>query len=199
MFMQVDRSLERSQGGLGIGLSLVQRLVDLHGGSVDARSDDDGRGSVFVVRLPVALSVAEEQRPEDESETARLEARCRILVVDDNRDAATSLASLLTIMGYETETAHDGLEALGVAASFRPDVAPMDIGMPKLNGYKACRRTRQQEWGKGMVLFALTGWGQEEGQQRSLAAGFDAHLVKPVDPSVLEKLLAGVTAAQADP
>lgn len=197
MFTQVDRSSERSQGGLRIGLSLVQRLVELHGGSVDARSDGDGRGSAFVVRLPVVLSLAGDRREEDEAEPVRPQSRRRILVVDDNKDAATSLVLLLRIMGNETETAHDGLEALAVAASFRPDVMLLDIGMPKLNGYEVCRRIRQQAWGKGMVLFALTGWGQEGDQRRSRAAGFDAHLVKPVDPSALEELLTGLTAARA--
>ena len=197
MFTQVDHSLERSKGGLGIGLSLVQRLVELHGGSVQASSDGDGRGSTFVVRLPVIRSLAGDRRAEDEGEPVRPQSRLRILVVDDNQDAAISLALLLRIMGNETETAFDGLEALEVAAVFRPDVALLDIGMPKVNGYEVCRRIRQQAWGEGMVVFALTGWGQEEDQRRSLAAGFDAHLVKPVLPADLEKLLAGVTAARA--
>ena len=196
IFAQVDHSMERSKGGLGIGLSLVQRLVELHGGSVQARSGGDGRGSAFVVRLPVDLSLAGDRRDEGEVEPARPQSRRRILVADDNQDAAISLALLLRIMGNETETAFDGLEALAVAAAFRPDVALLDIGMPKLNGYEVCRRIRQQAWGESMVLYALTGWGQEEDRRRSLAAGFDAHLVKPVLPADLEKLLAGVTAAK---
>ena len=191
MFTQVERSLERSRGGLGIGLSLVKRLVELHGGSVEARSGGDDRGSTFVLRLPAALPVTGERRGEDETESERSESGLRILVVDDNQDAATSLALLLKIMGNETRTAHDGLEALAVAAGFRPEVTLLDIGMPKLNGYEVCRRIRQQAWGEGMVLIALTGWGQEEDRRRSMAAGFDAHLVKPVDLPVLEKLLAG--------
>ena len=196
IFTQVDRSLERSQGGLGIGLSLVQRLVEMHGGSVQAHSDGDGRGSAFVVRLPVALSLTADREGEGNVEPVHPQSRRRILVVDDNQDAAISLAMLLQIMGNETETAFDGLEALEVAAAFRPDVALLDIGMPRLNGYEVCRQIRQQAWGKSMVLFALTGWGQEEDQRRSLAAGFDAHLVKPVLPADLEKLLAGLTAAK---
>ncbi|MBC7480913.1 MAG: response regulator [Rhizobacter sp.] len=196
IFTQVDRSLERSKGGLGIGLSLVQRLVELHGGSVQASSDGDGKGSAFVVRLPVALPLGGDRREEGEAEPVRPQSRRRILVVDDNQDAAISLAELLKIMGNETATAYDGLEALEVAAAFRPDVALLDIGMPKLNGYEVCRRIRQQSWGKSIVLFALTGWGQEDDQQRSLAAGFDAHLVKPVLFDDLEALLAGVTAAK---
>jgi len=198
MFTQVDRSLERSTGGLGIGLSLVRRLVDLHGGSVHARSDGDGRGSAFVVRLPMVGSCAADRREEGEVEPVHPQSRRRILVVDDNQDAAISLALLLRIMGFETKTAYDGLEALDVAAAFRPDVVLLDIGMPKLNGYEVCRRIRQQVWGKDMVLFALTGWGQEQDQRRSLDAGFDAHLVKPVLPVDLEALLAGVPALKVD-
>ncbi len=196
MFTQVDRNLERSQGGLGIGLSIVKRLVEMHGGSVNAKSDGHGMGSEFAVRLPVVLSLVGDKLP-DEAEPARPTVRRRILVVDDNRDSAKSLAMLLTIMGNETQTAHDGLEALDVAAAFRPDVTLLDIGLPKLNGYDVCRRLRQEAWGKGMVLIALTGWGQEEDKRRSLAAGFDSHLVKPADPAALEKLLTGLTAARA--
>ena len=193
MFTQVDGNLERSRGGLGIGLSIVQRLVQMHGGSVEARSDGPGRGSEFVVRLPVALSLAL-NKPADEANSVRPAARLRILVADDNLDAAESLALLLTLEGNETRTAHDGLEALDVAAAFRPDVMLLDIGMPKLNGYDVCRRIRQQAWGKNIVVIALTGWGQEGDRRKSHAAGFDFHLIKPVDLDVLNKLLAGVTA-----
>ena len=176
MFTQVDQSLERAQGGLGIGLSLVQRLVALHGGSVEAHSEGHGMGSTFVVSLPVAPAVAGYQTLQENAKIAPAHRR-RILVADDNRDSAESLAMLLTIMGNETQTAHDGLEALDAAASFRPDLALLDIGMPKLNGYEVCRGIRQQAWGKDMLLVALTGWGQEEDRRQSLAAGFDAHLV----------------------
>ncbi|MES2481621.1 MAG: ATP-binding protein [Pseudomonadota bacterium] len=195
MFTQVDRSLERSKGGLGIGLSLVRRLVELHGGSVQARSDGDGRGSAFVVRLPVVESLDDSRRQQDDAQPVHAPLRRRILV-DDNKDAAISLALLLRTMGNETAIAYDGPEALEVAAAFRPDVALLDIGMPKLNGYEVCRRIRQQTWGKTMALFALTGWGQETDRQRSQAAGFDAHLVKPVLPEELKTLLSGVTAAK---
>ena len=196
MFTQVEGNLGRSRGGLGIGLSIVQRLVQMHGGSVEARSDGPGKGSEFVVRLPVALSLALNQ-PADEANPVRPTARLRILVADDNLDAAESLAMLLTLEGNETRTAHDGLEALDVAATFRPDVMLLDIGMPKLNGYDVCRRIRQQAWGKGIVVIALTGWGQEEDKRQSLAAGVDAHLVKPVDLAALEKLLTGVNATRS--
>ena len=195
MFTQVDRDLERSQGGLGIGLSIVQRLVEMHGGSVEARSDGPGKGSEFVVRLPVALSLALNQ-PAGEANPVRPTARLRILVADDNLDAAESLAMLLTLEGNETQTAHDGLEALDVAATFRPDALLLDIGMPKLNGYEVCRRIRQQAWGKNIVVIALTGWGQEEDKRRTLAAGVDAHLVKPVNLAALKKLLTGMTAGR---
>ncbi len=192
MFTQVDRTLERSQGGLGIGLSLVKGLVEMHGGSVEARSEGHGMGSEFVVRLPVVLSLAGERRGEEGGEQIPATARRRILVVDDNRDAALSLAMMLKIMGNETQTAHDGLEALAVAAAFRPDVILLDIGMPKLNGYDACRRIREQPWGRAVVLVAQTGWGQEDDRRRSQEAGFDFHMVKPVEPAALEKLLESV-------
>ena len=195
MFTQVDGNLERSQGGLGIGLSIVQQLVQMHGGSVEARSDGLGTGSEFIVRLPVALSPALNQ-PAAEVNPIAPAARLRILVADDNHDSAASLAMLLTLEGNETRTAHDGLEALDVAATFRPDAILLDIGMPKLNGYEVCRRIRQQAWGKNMVVIALTGWGQDQDKRRSQEAGIDFHLVKPVDHAALKQLLSGVTAAR---
>jgi CheY-like chemotaxis protein len=174
---------------LGIGLTLVQRLVDLHGGTVLASSAGSGRGSEFVVRLPI-LAEAPQPSPEPTAaEATPIEAR-RILVVDDNEDSATSLAELLTLTGHETEVAYDGLEAVEAAARFRPDVVLLDIGLPKLNGYEAAQRIREQPWGKGMLLVALTGWGQDEDRQKSKDAGFDLHLVKPVDFATLTKLLA---------
>jgi signal transduction histidine kinase len=192
IFTQVDRSLERSQGGLGIGLSLVKGLVEMHGGAVEARSDGHGMGSEFVVRLPMVLSVAGQELAEEVRDRSSLNARRRILVVDDNRDAAMSLAMMLKLMGNETRTAHDGLEAIDVAATLRPDVVMLDIGMPKLNGYDTAQRIRQQPWGQDLVLVALTGWGQDDDKRRSLEAGFNFHMVKPVDPAALETLLAGL-------
>ena len=195
MFTQLAPSLGRSHGGLGIGLSLVQRLVELHGGTVEARSDGQDRGSSFIVRLPLLVSPEKSQPPED-GESARPTACLRILVVDDNRDSADSLAMLLTMMGHETQTAYDGLEAVDAAESFRPDLALVDIGMPKLNGYEACRRIRQQASGKTIVMIALTGWGQDHDKRRSLADGFDSHLVKPLNALALEKLLTGIVATR---
>ena len=194
MFSQVGSSLERSHGGLGIGLSLVRRLVELHGGRVEARSDGPGRGSEFVVRLPVMPAVAEVAS----AETAAAEAGAhglKILVVDDNRDAAVSLSALLEMMGNETQVVHDGLAAVAAAAAWRPDVVLLDIGLPGLNGYEAARRIREQPEGTAIVLCALTGWGQAGDRLKSRDAGFDHHLVKPVDPAALERLLAEVASS----
>jgi PAS domain S-box-containing protein len=189
MFMQIDRSLERSEGGLGIGLTLVKRLVELHNGSVSASSEGIGRGSEFVVRLPIA-----KEDPTPSSQQAlgepQLTTGRRILIVDDNRDSALSLAILLRIAGNETQTAHDGLDAVKAAATFRPDVVLLDIGLPGLNGYEVARKIREQPWGNTLVLVALTGWGQDEDRKKSKAAGFNGHMVKPVDHAALAKLLA---------
>jgi PAS domain S-box-containing protein len=191
MFTQLDRSLERSQAGLGIGLTLVKRLVEMHGGTVEAHSEGQGRGSEFVVRLPAHFKTP--QARETAAEPAPRTAH-RVLVVDDNRDAAATLAMLLKMSGNETRTAHDGLEAVAAAEQFRPDVVLLDIGLPKLNGYAVCRRIREQPWGQDMVLVALTGWGQEEDRRMSKEAGFNQHMVKPVDFTDLMGLLAGLNA-----
>ena len=190
LFAQADQSLEKSHGGLGVGLTVVKWLVEMHGGSVEARSEGHGTGSEFIVRLPIVLSLVHEQPEEGPEEAAVQTAHHRILVVDDNIDAASSLAMMLKIMSHEVRTAHDGLEAVEAAAAFRPDLILLDIGMPKLNGYDACRRIRETPCGKNAVIVALTGWGQEEDKRRSLEAGFDSHLVKPVEPAALEGLLA---------
>jgi PAS domain S-box-containing protein len=189
-FTQVDRSLERTQGGLGIGLTLVKKLVEMHGGQVEARSAGAGRGSEFIVRLPV-IAERPDVPPSKEPEGERVATTKRnILVVDDNRDAAESLALLLRLSGHEVRTAHDGVEAVETAAASRPEMVFLDIGMPKLNGYDVARKIRQEPWGKGVGLIAVTGWGQDEDRRRSQAAGFDHHLTKPVDPAALESLLA---------
>jgi CheY-like chemotaxis protein len=190
MFMQIDQSLERSQSGLGIGLTLVKRLVEMHDGEITANSRGKGYGSEFVVRLPVLDAVSTlSSRPESPSDSAPTDAR-RILVVDDNRDSAMSLAMLLRLIGNDVQTAHDGLDAVRKAESFRPELILLDIGLPKLNGYAACGQIRSQSWGQDMVIVALTGWGQEEDRRKSKEAGFDKHLVKPVAHAALVQLLA---------
>jgi CheY-like chemotaxis protein len=190
MFSQVAPALERSQGGLGIGLSLVKGLIEMHGGTVEARSEGLGRGSEFVVRLPVAAAPTPEEAAQS-SDSGGLpgRARRRVLVADDNRDTADSLAMMLRLQGHEVHAAHDGQEAVEAAGWFRPDVALLDIGMPKLDGYTACRQIRAQPWGRQIVLVAVTGWGQEEDKRRAAEAGFDHHMTKPVDPPALEKML----------
>jgi signal transduction histidine kinase/CheY-like chemotaxis protein len=191
MFTQVDGSLERSEGGLGIGLTLAKRLVQMHGGTIEAHSEGPGTGSEFVVRLPVAVAV-EGEEPRGEEGGGEMDvppAMRRILVVDDNQDAAESLGMLLQMMGNEVRTAHDGPEAVEAAAAFRPDVVLLDIGLPKLNGYEVARRIREQDGGADRMLIALTGWGQEEDRRRSKEAGFDHHVTKPVEFADLQKLL----------
>jgi PAS domain S-box-containing protein len=189
LFWQVDRTLEKSQGGLGVGLTIVKRLVELHGGSVEARSEGYGKGSEFIVRLPVVRD-APTHRPEGGDQPPRPATQARVLVVDDHQDAADSLTMVLTLLGHEVRTARDGLEGVEAAAAFRPDVILLDIGMPRLNGYDACRRIREQPGGEDAFIVALTGWGQEDDKRRSHEAGFNAHLVKPVEPATLAKLLA---------
>jgi CheY-like chemotaxis protein len=191
MFSQVERSLEKSQGGLGIGLTLVKRLVEMHGGSVEARSEGLNRGSEFVVRLPVAVEVAQtDSAAARNDEPTAPKSSLRILIVDDNRDGADTLALMLGMVGNAIRTAYDGEEAVSATAEFQPDVVLLDIGLPKLTGYEACRRIREQPGGKQLLIIAQTGWGQEEDRQRTREAGFDHHLIKPVDPQALMKLLA---------
>ncbi|HEX7025774.1 MAG TPA: ATP-binding protein [Gammaproteobacteria bacterium] len=187
MFSQVDQSLERSQGGLGIGLTLARRLVELHGGSIEARSEGLGKGSELVIRLPVA---GQAWPPEEPQDVIRPSGKRRILVVDDNRDSAESLTALLSLTGNETFVAYDGEEALDAATRYCPDVILLDIGLPKLNGFDVCRRIREYRWAKNVLIIALTGWGQKEDRRKSAEAGFDSHLVKPVDHAELMNLLA---------
>ncbi len=189
LFTQVDRSLERTQGGLGIGLSLVQRLVELHGGSVEASSPGLGKGSRFTVRLPLQVEPDKRITAAPEAGAATSPHRRRVLVVDDNHDAALSLAMVLEMKGNHAWTAHDGIEALDMAAEFQPEVVLLDIGMPRLNGHDVARRIREQPSGKAMVLIALTGWSQEADRDRSIAAGFDLHMTKPIDFDQLEQVL----------
>jgi CheY-like chemotaxis protein len=189
VFVQADTVWQRMQGGMGIGLSLVKEFVELHGGRVGARSDGAGRGSEFVVRLPVAPAAAAPPLPA--AGTSPGPAR-RVLVVDDNRDAAESLATILGERGHEVRTAHDGEAGVTEAAEFRPAVVLMDLGMPGVDGYEAARRIRAEPWGRGTFLVALTGWGADDDRRRTRDAGFDRHLVKPVDPDALARLIAGL-------
>lgn len=193
MFRQADHSIERSQSGLGIGLTLTKRLVEMHEGTITVRSEGRGRGSEFVVRLPTAgTSPQALDRAESASERAAPAASLRVLVVDDDRDSAVSLSMLLQIMRHEVHTAHDGPQAVELAEEYRPDVVLLDIGLPGMNGYEVARKIRQAPWGRQMVLIALTGWGQEEDRQHSKEAGFDYHLVKPVEGPALTRLLASL-------
>lgn len=200
MFVQVDRLPGRAQGGLGIGLGLVKSLVELHGGRIEARSAGKGQGSEFVIHLPALSREAVRQaRPpgEDQAQGEGALARRRILVVDDNIDAANSLAKLLNrLYGQETRVAFDGPSALAVTTSFRPHLLLLDIGMPGMDGYEVARRLRERSETKGLLLVALTGWGQETDRQRSREAGFDQHLVKPVAPADLRALLEGLPEAK---
>lgn len=190
MFVQSRPAAGCQNDGLGIGLSVARSLVEMHGGSIEARSNGEGKGSEFVVRLPLAgLSTAAPAQPEP-----AVPRRCgtprRILIVDDNHDVGRGLAMFLGVSGHRVEVAHDGLRAIEVAAGFPPDVVLLDIGMPGIDGYETCRRMRAEPWGRDLVIFAFTGWGQDEDQRRTAEAGFDRHLVKPIAP---EKLLALIT------
>jgi CheY-like chemotaxis protein len=190
MFTQVDQSLEKSHGGLGIGLTIAKRLIELHHGCIEVHSPAPAKGTEFIIRLPVAMSVVSEvDRAIDAGDSSRPARGRRILVVDDNRDAAHSLALMLGLMGADTRVAHDGLSALEVAENYRPDTVLLDLGMPKLNGYETCAQLRQQPWAKGILLVAITGWGNEDNRRRSREAGFDYHLVKPVDLRTLRQVL----------
>lgn len=188
MFVQVDRAQERGRGGLGVGLALSRQLVEMHGGTISASSGGPGLGSTFEIRLPIASEVEASVRAtgaRGDLPTSRL----RMLVVDDNRDSVDSLSALLRLMGNDVQMAYDGVEAVHAAHTFRPDVVLLDVGLPLRNGYDAARLIRGEEWGRDMVLIALTGWGQEQDRKRSREAGFDHHLVKPVDPKVLMTLV----------
>jgi CheY-like chemotaxis protein len=187
MFSQVEGASVRSEGGLGIGLALVNGLTELHGGRVEAKSKGPGHGSEFIVRLPVLISQATPARHVDAP--APEPSRTRILVADDNIDAADSLALLLDMAGHDVRVVHDGRAALSVAQSFRPDTVLLDIGMPLMSGYEVARALRQEPWGAKITLIALTGWGQESDRLKAMEAGFDRHLTKPVDPDMLEQLM----------
>jgi CheY-like chemotaxis protein len=195
MFTQVDRSLGRAQGGLGIGLTLVRSFVQMHGGTIEAFSDGPGLGSEFVVHLPLAAEVPPFDGNGQTStwpEKAAVPAKRRILVVDDNKDAAEMLGQLLETLGNEVRIAHDGPSALEAAAAFRPHVVLLDIGLPGISGYDVARKMRQMPEVKDALLVAQTGWGQDEDKRHSEQAGFNTHLVKPVPAADLCRLLDGL-------
>jgi CheY-like chemotaxis protein len=186
MFVHVDSSLEPKQRGLGIGLTLVKRIMDLHGGKVEARSDGAGKGTEFAVRLPIANQRPRKRRARP-SQTTGNGAR-RILVVDDDRDLARSMEMALTSMGNEVRTAHDGDEALQVAAEFRPQAVAIDVSLPTMSGFDVVQQLRKETWGEKIIAIALTGWTQDEVRQRALDAGFDHFVVKPVEAALLTEL-----------
>jgi signal transduction histidine kinase/ActR/RegA family two-component response regulator len=197
LFAQVTPVIERSKGGLGIGLSLAKGLVELHGGTIEATSAGAGKGSEFTVRLPVLVSLTDTTETRAEEKFARPITKRRIVVVDDLADAADTLAIMLQLMGHDTRTAYDGVEAVQAVLAFKPDVVFLDIGLPKMDGYDAARSIRSHPGGNYVTLVALTGWGQEQDRRRAADAGFDHHLTKPVDPQTVEALLAHLEQTRA--
>ncbi len=188
MFSQIPSTIGRSEGGLGVGLALVKGLAELHGGTVEAQSEGVGKGSRFLIALP--FEAALESEPPADAEPAVIPfGKLRVLIADDNRDAADTLAMLLSMDGYEVRTVYGGRAAVSATETFRPDVALLDIGMPDVDGYATAKAIRQQRSGLGTFLIALTGWGQPEDKERALKAGFAAHLTKPVDPELLRDLI----------
>jgi signal transduction histidine kinase/CheY-like chemotaxis protein len=192
MFTQVDRSSALAQGGLGIGLALAQQLTQMHGGRIEVTSAGEGRGSEFSVRLPLCPSPESSALEPDRAGSAYHPERRRVLLADDNVDGAESLRLNLEIQGHEVRVAFDGAAALDLADDFRPEIMVLDLGMPKLDGLEVCRRVRAREWGDEVTIIALTGWGQEQDRRRTLEAGFDHHLVKPVEPQALARLISEV-------
>jgi signal transduction histidine kinase/CheY-like chemotaxis protein len=191
LFVQVEHAASRSHGGLGIGLTLVKNLVEMHNGTVEARSAGLGKGSEFVVRLPIVEPSMKQVHDGDSDQLAQqpfAPSGYRLLVVDDNQDAANSFGMLLRMRGHEVRIAYSGAAALELAKSYTPDVVFLDIGMPGMDGYEVARRMRQQPSLQEVVLAALTGWGQQEDRRRTAAAGFDCHFVKPPEPAALEEL-----------
>jgi two-component system, chemotaxis family, CheB/CheR fusion protein len=193
MFTRIESELARTEGGLGIGLALAKGLVQLHGGRLEVNSAGLGQGSEFLICLPRSLIVeaaASSEGPSHAEETHGTQPR-RILVADDNRDAADSLSMLLKLSGHEVHVAHTGTEALQTAKQLRPDIGVLDIGMPDFDGYELAERIRREAWGQKITLIAVTGWGQESDKRRAHLAGFDHHLTKPIDPDQLERLFEG--------
>ena len=191
MFVQIEHGPGRARTGLGIGLALAKRLIELHGGSIDASSEGHGAGTTFSVRLPLAAALHEAK---GSARVPRSAARCRVLVAEDIPDAAEMMRLMIECMGHDVRVAADGVQAVALAHEFHPQIALLDIGMPRMDGYEAAREIRRA-LGRRVVLVALTGWGQEEDQRRAYAAGFDRHVTKPADPEVIESLIAAVADA----
>jgi CheY-like chemotaxis protein/anti-sigma regulatory factor (Ser/Thr protein kinase) len=193
LFVQGDRSLDRAEGGLGIGLTLVKRLIELHGGSVEALSDGPGQGSEFVFRLPLLDQAPRSAVTPTNGARSAPPVRRRILIVDDNRDSAQTMAALLQAWGHEVQTVYDGPAAVASASEFRPEAIFLDLGLPGMNGYDVAKRLRAAGDLPPAMLVAFTGYGQDEDRRRVLDAGFDHHLLKPVDPGLLEKIIDALT------
>lgn len=187
MFTRIDTEVARTEGGLGIGLALAKGLTLLHGGQLQVHSAGRGQGSEFTIRLPRSLIVEAPATEKSSTDAVAKGATLRILIADDNRDAADSLGMLLKLAGHDIRIARTGGEALAVANQFRPEVGVIDIGMPDIDGYEVAERIRHEAWGEEMTLIAVTGWGQADDKRRALAAGFDRHMTKPVDPEELER------------
>lgn len=196
MFSQIETAIDRSQGGLGIGLALVKGLADLHGGTVIANSAGLNQGSEFLLSLPLCTSkeINSKSQYKDSSSPLSLVTRRRVLVIDDNPDITESLLMALELLGYEAKSANDGLSGIEIASSFLPDIILLDIGLPNLNGYEIATRIRKQSWGKEMTLIAVTGWGHSEDKVNALKAGFDLHLTKPIDFEELDNYLKNMAA-----
>ena len=198
MFAQINSAVDRTEGGLGIGLALVKGLIALHGGTVEASSPGPGLGSEFIIRLPRAMVVS---RPDAGSMAAPRTVEpaahhYRVLLADDNREAADTMSLILKLLGYQVSVAHSGLEALEVASHAAPQIVILDIGMPDMTGYEVARRLRQMPWGRAALFIAITGWGQENDKEQAAAAGFDYHLTKPADPDRVAEILAAFVRAQ---
>jgi signal transduction histidine kinase/ActR/RegA family two-component response regulator len=189
MFTQLQAHRDRTLGGLGIGLSLAKRLVELHDGTIEARSEGPGRGTSLIVRLPAAQGAPDEAPAPVPQAAHRAPGDCRVLIAEDNADAAEMMQMMLQVKGYDVRVARDGMDAVAIASTFEPDIAFLDIGMPLMDGYEAARRIREM-LGTRVVLIALTGWGQDEDKRRSREAGFDHHLTKPPEPEMIERLIA---------